>query len=536
MNAAATPSVVQRRIAVAAALCVMAFALIAVRLADVMLLNGRVSGTTGGSASDALASRADLYDRNGELLARDLPVHDLYAQPAAFSNKAEAARELSFVTGAGLARLDRVFNTKHRYALVERQISPDIQSQVMRLGLPGLEFEPSYKRYYPKADFASKVIGVTDHDGHGITGLELGLDSGLRAGHPGEGARLSLDMRVQYALAQEVQTSRQEFSAHAAGGIVINVDTGEIIAMVSDSDGTQVPADRGAAPDRNRMATDRYELGSIFKIFSFAMALDNHTLKLDEQLPIGSGYKIGRYTIHDAEKMPAYLSARDVLAQSSNIGTAQIVLRSGGDAQKAFLTKMGLLKAVDSQLPERAAPLYPGNWGQIETATVGFGQGISVTPLSFVRAAAEVVNGGRRIVPTFLRHPEDSRGEQLIAPATSETMRGLLRYVVTDGTGKKADIPGYDVGGKTGSAQVPGPNGRYIRGKLVTSFCAIFPADNPRYLVFVLLDQPRGTKETFGIALAGFTSAPLAGRVIARIAPMLGVVPAPVLAVAKENS
>ena len=253
-------------------------------------------------------------------------------------------------------------------------------------------------------------------------------------------------------------------------------------------------------------------------------------------IPIGKGYKIGRYTIHDAEKMPAYLSARDVLGESSNIGTAQIVLRSGAAVQRAFLTKMGLMSAVQSQLPERAAPLIPRNWGDIETATIGFGQGISVTPLSFVRAAAEVVNGGRRIEPTFLRHPQDARGEQLISPQTSETMRALLRYVVTDGTGKKADVPGYDVGGKTGSAQVAGPHGRYARGKLLTSFCAIFPADKPRYLVFVMLDEPHGTKKTFGIALAGFTAAPLAGRVIARIAPLLGMAPAPVLTAAKENS
>ncbi len=277
-----------------------------------------------------------------------------------------------------------------------------------------------------------------------------------------------------------------------------------------------------------------YELGSVFKIFAFSMALDNHTLKLDEEIPIGRGYTIGRHTIHDAEKMPPYLSTRDVLGESSNVGTAQIVLRSGGAVQKAFLDKIGLLQAVNSQLPERAAPLYPSNWGDIETATIGFGQGISVTPLAFAHAAAEMVNGGRRIPLTFLRHPEDARGAQLISPDTSAKIRDLLRYVVTDGTGKKANVPGYDVGGKTGSAQVPGPHGRYLRGKLITSFCAIFPADNPRYLVFVMLDEPHGTKKTFGIALAGFTAAPLAGHVIARIAPMLGV--APVLTVAKETS
>lgn len=539
MDAATSPTIVQRRIAVAAILCVTAFALVGVRLVDVMLLNGRVSGAVPAvTANDALATRADLLDRNGELLARDLPVHDLYAQPAVLWNKHQASRELAAITGASQSRLNRIFSSKYRYVLVARQLSPDVQARVMQLGLPGLEFQPSYKRYYPKGYLAGQVIGATDPDGHGISGLELGLDKLLRAGHPGEGVRLSIDMRVQYALAQEVEKSRKEFSARAAGGIVLNVDTGEVLAMVSLPDGEYSLPNDGADPRRDRMAQNLYELGSVFKIFSFAMALDNHSITLNDKFPIGNGYKVGRYTIHDAEKMPAYLAVPDILAKSSNIGTAQIVLRSGGEKQKAFLKKLGLLSAVDSQLPERAAPLYPRNWGDIETATIGFGQGISVTPLSFARAAAEVVNGGRAITPTFLRHPADARGRQLISPQTSATMRRLLRYVVTDGTGRKADVPGYDVGGKTGSAQVPGPNGHYARDKLVTSFCAIFPDDHPRYLVFVVLDEPHGTKKTFGIALAGFTAAPLAGHVIARIAPLLGVPPepAPVLTVAKENS
>jgi cell division protein FtsI (penicillin-binding protein 3) len=220
--------------------------------------------------------------------------------------------------------------------------------------------------------------------------------------------------------------------------------------------------------------------------------------------------------------MPATLAARDVLALSSNIGTAQIALRSGPQRQQAFLTRMGLLTPIHTELPERARPLFPMHWGTIETATIGFGHGISVSPLGFVAAAATVVNGGRKIVPTFLKHPDDARGEQLIKPETSVAMRTLLRYVVTNGTGKKANIPGYDVGGKTGSAEKPGPHG-YQAHKLITSFCAVFPIDSPRYLVFVMLDEPHGTRETGGFALAGYTAAPTAGRVISRIAPLVGV-------------
>jgi len=306
--------------------------------------------------------------------------------------------------------------------------------------------------------------------------------------------------------------------------------------MASLPDSPVDAAESGVDPQRNRMAQDVYELGSVFKVFSFALAVEDHTITLDEPFAIGNGYRMGRYTIHDAEHMPATLSARDVLAQSSNAGTAQIALRSGADRQRQFLAHLGLLGEVHSELPERAMPLYPRHWGDIQTATIGFGHGISVTPLAFVAAAAAVVNGGRRITPTFLKREGDARGEQLIKPETSATMRELLRYVVTNGTGKKADVAGYDVGGKTGSAEkVSGRS--YVAHKLLTSFCAVFPISNPRYLVFVMLDEPHGTKETYGLALAGFTAAPLAGRVIARIAPMLGMpMEGPVLAQAKENS
>jgi cell division protein FtsI (penicillin-binding protein 3) len=334
-------------------------------------------------------------------------------------------------------------------------------------------------------------------------------------------------MRVQYILAHEVEQARKTFTARAAGGMVMDVNTGEVLGMVSlpnfdPNQRRQSPGDSS----RNLMAQDVYELGSVFKIFTFALAIDDRTLRnLDEVFQIGQGYKLGKHTIHEAEHMPATLPARDILAQSSNIGTLQIALRSGPTLQREFLSHLGLLKPIKTDLPETARPLYPfSDWGQIQTATIGFGQGISVSPLSFVAAAASIVNGGRRITPTFLKQTAtDLRGEQVIKPETSEQMRDLLRYVVTDGSGKRADILGYDVGGKTGSAQVPGPHGRYIPHALRTSFFGVFPVHNPRYAVFILLDQPHGTRETSGFALAGWTAAPTVGRVIQRIAPLLGV-------------
>ncbi len=530
-----TAPTLQRRIVISAGLLVMAFALIGFRLLDVMVLKGRVTGVTADLADRPPLQRGDLLDRNGQLLARDLPVEDLYVQPATFDNRTQAARDLALATGADERRLALEFSGKHKYALVARRLTPDAQDRVTHLGLPSIEFEPAEKRYYPLGLAAVQVLGSTDPDGNGVAGLELGLDHTLKAAT--NGVAVSLDMRIQYALSHEVEEARKEFGAKAGGGIVLDVRTGEILAMASLPDSDSDPsALQGVDPRRNRMAADDYELGSVFKIFSFALAMEDHTVRLDEPFKIAGGFRIGKYTIHDAEHMPATLAARDVLAQSSNAGTAQIALRSGPERQRQFLARLGLLSAVHSELPEHQAPIYPRNWGQVETATIGFGHGISVTPLAFVTAAAAIVNGGRRIVPTFLKHPDDARGEQLIKPETSATMRDLLRYVVTNGTGKKADIAGYDVGGKTGSAE-KNVHGRYVAHRLLTSFCAVFPIDNPRYLVFVMLDEPHGTKETFGFALAGFTAAPLAGKVIAHIAPMLGMpAVAPTVPATKENS
>ena len=517
-----TPTVFQRRIVIGAVICVAAFALVGLRLVHVTLL----TSLEGGRAPAALIARADLTDRTGELLARDLPVKDLYARPAVFWDKAEAARGLAAATGASERRLLNGFkNAKHPYVLVARQITPDVEAEVMALGLPGLEFEEGSKRYYPLGRNTAQILGVTDPDGNGVSGLELGLQDELRKTTDGKVAT-SIDTRVQFIVADELSKAREKFRAHAAGAIVMDVTSGEILAMVSLPDfDPNLRRMLDGDSQRNIMAQDVYELGSIFKIFSFALALDDRTVRPDDLLSIPSDYKVGKHRISEAHRMPSIMTARDVLAESSNIGTSQIALRSGGERQRDFLRTMGLLTPLVTELPEKSYPLYPRKqWGAIETATVGFGHGISVSPLSFTAALSAVVNGGRRITPTFVRQEPgaDRRGEQVIKPGTSDTMRDLLRYVVTDGTGRNADAIGYDVGGKTGTAEMPSARG-YIRNALRTSFAAVFPAHKPRYAVMVLMDQPKATKDTFGFATAGYTAAPQAGRIIQRIAPLLGV-------------
>lgn len=530
MSARTVPvSLVRGRIALAAVFCAAAFALVVARLVDVAIIEGQPAFSPGDAKPYVL--RADLIDRNGVLIARNLPVRDLYASPGDLADAREAAHELARVTGADEERLARSFAPKRGYILVKRALSPAEQDAVMQLGLPSLTFEDGHKRYYPNGSAAAYTVGLVNIDGKGLSGLELGLDSRLSQG--GEPVQLSLDMRIQYALAREIADAQANFHAIAAGGIVMNVRTGEVLASASFP---EVKPDRvpvGVA-QRNRMAQDVYELGSIFKIFSFAEALEEKTVRLDETFKVSEPLQMGRYQIHDFEHLGPTLTAAQVFAQSSNIGTAQIAMRWPDGRQRAFLQRMGLLAPAKTELSESAAPLVPSHWGEVETATISFGHGISVSPLVFVAAAAAVVNGGTRITPTFLKRDMPQNGERLISPETSATMRGLMRLVVTDGTGKAADVPGYDIGGKTGTAEKASGHG-YLRHALLSSFCGVFPIDDPQYLVFVMLDEPKGTKDTAGFATAGYTSAPVAGRVIARIAPLLGVLREEAMATAESQ-
>lgn len=536
-------TLLQRRIYVGAFFCVAAYMVIGLRLADVTLFAAPQSAAR---TNNGMMARADLVDRNGELLARDVRVYDLYANPAHFvvkhrvterssqaqkdaaeaertANVTRAIHVLSVSTGLDTNKLAHLLAGRENYVLISRQVSGDVRKIIEKEKIPGIEFIATGKRNYPDGRMSAQVLGVTDKDGKGLSGLERGLEPHLVEAPVGRRVETSLDMRVQFVLAHEAEATLNEFSAKTAGALVMNVNTGEVLGMVSlpDFDPNDRRSMNGAAA-RNIMVQDSYELGSVFKVLSFALGLEDHTFRTDEIFSIDRNYSVSGHIIHEAERMPPTLEARDVLAQSSNIGTAQIALRSGGVRQRAFLERFGLLRPLRTELPETARPMYPRNWGPTETATIGFGHGVSVSPLAYAAAAAAVVNGGRKITPTFLKHPQDARGEQLISPETSATMRELLRYVVTNGSGRKADVPGYDVGGKTGSAEKLDATGHYRAGLLRTSFVAAFPISNPRYLVFVLVDEPHGTKAA-PRALAGNTAAPLAGRIIARIAPFLGV-------------
>jgi cell division protein FtsI (penicillin-binding protein 3) len=513
-------TLVRSRIGLAAGLCAAAFGIIVVRLFEVVVFGAGLAVTADANIARQ-PMRADFVDRNGVLIARDLPVSDLYATPAAFWDTDEAARVLAKTTGADAARLKELFASKRGYVLVRRGLTPDVRDAAMRSGLPGLNFEKAYRRYYPAGRILSHAVGQVDPDDNGVSGLELGLDPLVRGSK--EPLRLSFDMRVQYVLEHEMRETVNTFGAKAAGGIVLDVRTGEVLALASLPN--YEPNSRSTTPSdsiRNRLTQDVYELGSIFKIFAFAQAIDEKTVRLDETIAIGKPLRFGRYTINDYSNHGSSLPVPMVFAESSNIGTAQIALRAGSTRQQQFLKRLGLLDGLKTELPEMAAPLYPRRWNEIETVTISYGQGISVNPLAFAAAAAAVVNGGTLIRPTFVKQTAPQKGERVISEAASASMRELMRLVVTEGTGSKADVPGYEVGGKTGTADKP-LNGSYARNTLLSSFTGVFPMSQPQYLVFVMIDEPKGTKASFGFATGGWTAAPAVGRVVSRIAPLLGV-------------
>lgn len=511
---------VRGRIVAAATLCAIAFTTVVARLVIVMVMGPGPAQVADTPANPPV--RADLTDRNGSPIARDLPVSDLYVRPEYFLDTDKVAHDLAAITRTSEKRLKTQFAAKKGYVLVSRGLTPQMREKVMSLGLPKVDFEDKYKRYYPAGRLFSHALGQVDADGKGVSGLELGLDTQVR-GKTDDPVQLSLDMRVQYALENEITETMKAFTAKAAGGIVLDVHTGEVLALASfpnyEPNARQLGEDDSS---RNRLTQDVYELGSIFKIFAFAEAIEEKTVSLDEWIYVGKPLKLGRFQIRDFERLGPSITATTVFTESSNIGTGQISMRSGPEKQKAFLGKLGLLAPLKTELPEVAAPLFPREWRQINGVTISYGAGISVNPLGFAAAAASIVNGGTKIVPTFLKRDKPQNGERVVSEQTSITMRKLMRLVVEEGTGSKANIPGYNVGGKTGTAEKPFKGG-YARKLLISSFCGVFPIEDPRYLVFVMIDEPHGTRASAGFATGGWTAAPAVGRVIAKIAPLLGV-------------
>jgi len=488
---------------------------------------------------DALATaRPDILDRNGAILATDVKTPSLFAEPRKLIDVDEAVELLTAV----LPDLDgnevrERLSSKRGFVWLKREISAKQQREIHRLGIPGVGFLTENKRVYPNGAVVSHEIGHVNIDNQGIAGVEKWLDGqGLAALHMAGLAtdqlqrpvQLALDLRVQFALRDELVAAREKFKAKASSGVIVNVNTGEIVALVSEPDYNPNNPREANDPTRiNRLTTGVYEMGSSFKSFTLAMALDSGKVTLDSKFDARGDLHYGKFTIHDYHAQHRILSVPEIFTYSSNIGTARMALSLGVDYHKAFLKKLGQLDRLRTELPESAEPLIPKRWGELNTVTIAFGQGLSVAPLQAVMGISALVNGGKLIPPTFLKRDQaeaERLAKRVIKPETSDKMRYLMRLNVEKGTATRANVAGYYVGGKTGTSEkVVG--GRYSKTKVLTSFTAIMPADKPQYLLLIMIDEPQGLPETHGFTTSGWNAVPVGAKVIERVAPLLDIPP-----------
>ena len=483
--------------------------------------------------------RPDITDRHGHVLATDIPVSSLYADPAKMIDVDEAVELLTGALPELNARdlrrkLDR---RQRRFVWIKREVSPGQRELIHNMGIPGVGFRAETRRIYPMGRLASHVLGSVDVDSHGIAGLEKFLDdqgalytasladTKRAASMP---AQTSIDVRIQHVVTDELRKSIRKFSAKAAAGIVLKTDTGEVLSLVSLPDySPNNPKDALKNENVNRVTAGVFELGSIIKAVTFAMALDAGTATLKSRYDARYPLVIGRARINDFHAKRRILSVPEIFMFSSNIGTGKMALEVGEEGHQAFLRKMGFFDRLVTELPEAAKPLLPKRWGKLVTVTASFGHGFAVQPLQGATVAAALMNGGKLIPPTLLRRDVETAealAQQVIKPSTSADMRYLFKLNVDEGTAGKAGVPGFRVGGKTGTAEKV-VNGRYAKNRLLNSFIGAFPMDDPKYVVMIMLDEPKALPETHGYATSGWNAVPVAGKVIARIAPLLGVMP-----------
>ncbi|MBI1776969.1 MAG: penicillin-binding protein 2 [Proteobacteria bacterium] len=517
----------RNRLLVTCAVFALAFTVIGGRLIEIAV--SRSAPQRLAEARRALGfvpDRAPIVDRNGTLLATSLPTASLYADPRDVLDAGEAAAKLaSVLPGLAAEEIQAKLSSEKNFVWLKRNLTPRQQYEVNRLGIPGFYFQREDKRIYPDGSLFAHIVGFADVDGRGLAGLERDLDERLKS--QTQPLLLTVDVRLQHILREELQQGIQEFSAVGGMGIVMDVRTGEILAMVSLPDFD--PNRPGASPPENRFNRNTlgvYEMGSTFKIFNSAMALDSGTASLRSSYDARQPIRISRYTITDYHAERRWLTVPEIFKYSSNIGSAKMALDAGVETQRAFMGRVGFLKPVPIELKEAGKPLYPRPWRPINAMTIAFGHGLSVSPLHVAMGTAAVLNGGILRAPTLIRRPPEEMpaGTRILKQSTSEDMRRLFRLVVEEGTGKNAAAPGYVVGGKTGTAEKVG-HGGYRHKSVLSSFIGVFPMHDPQYLVMVMVDEPKGTKRSHGYATGGWVAAPVVRKVITRMGPLYGIPP-----------
>ncbi len=518
----------RNRLMVAGALFTAAFAVIGVRVVDVSVFSDTAEPRYSRSIAkdEKHTGRADIVDRNGVLMATSLRTASLYANPRLVLDPEQAALQLATaLPDIDVKDIENKLRSNRGFVWLKRHLTPRQQYAVNRLGIPALNFQREERRMYPMGSLAAHALGFTDIDNRGLAGVERYFDKELRTRQ--ENMALSIDVRVQHVMEHELGVAMKKFSAIGAAGLVMDVNTGEVVAMSSlPSFDPNQPGDIDQDLRFNRTTLGVYEMGSTFKIFTTAMALDAGTVSLEGGYDATNPIRIARFTIRDFHAKKRWLSVPEIFMYSSNIGTVKMALDVGIPGHRNFLTSIGMMKPVAIELSETGAPLTPDRWREINSMTISFGHGLAVSPLHLVAGVSAMVNGGIYRTPTLIRREptEVSVGKRVIAVDTSAKMRRLMRLVVENGTGRNAAAPGYLVGGKTGTAEKVSGHG-YKKKALISSFVAAFPMHKPRYVVLVMLDEAKGIKETFGYATGGWVAAPAVGAIVQRIAPVLGLRP-----------
>ena len=483
-------------------------------------------------------SRPDIVDAEGRLLATDIEAPSLYANPSGLMEPALVVKKLKKAMPEldEMELLRQLTKKNKQFVFIKRGLHPKRAQEIFDLGLPGVDVTPEIRRVYPKGSLGGYVLGHVDIDNVGRAGIERFIDK-ARLEDPtifGEGplseVQLSLNVSANYILQQELKKALRLYKAKSAAGVVMNVHSGEVVALSSLPDlDPQRPSLQKDKERFDRISGGLFELGSVFKTVTMAMALDANKTRLSDKLDVTGPLKIGAHKINDYHGVKGELSVRDIFVRSSNIGTAKLALQMGPGAHRAFLDKLHLLDPMKTELGDLRVPQTPRRWGDVHSATVSYGHGLSISPLQFVSAVGALVNGGIYVKPTFLKRSEREaklEGERVISSETSDKIRKLMRANVTEphGTARRAEVAPYRVGGKTGTANKV-VKGKYSRTKVLTSFVGVFPADKPEYVVFVMLDEPQATKAAQGLTVAGMNAAPTTGRIISRLAPLFKMKP-----------
>lgn len=530
-------SLAHGRLVLIKAFFVLAFLLVAVRAGDLAILQSiprdKIAEQMAQENPEARKKasaipRGKIFDREGVLIATTLKTASLYADPYLISDPQNAAKKLTEIfPDLSYGKVLKDLQGKKRFAWIKRNIMPDEQMKILALGEPGLEFEYEYRRFYPQSTLAAHLVGYTDIDNKGIAGIEKSFDETLAAG---KDIHLSIDIRLQHILRREIMKAAKDFNAIAGSGAIMDVNTGEVLAGISWPDFDPNGEVMKISPNNlfNRLTLGTYELGSVFKIFSTAAFLENYDVPMSTTFDASKPIKSGRFRINDYHAENRILTIPEVFMHSSNIGSAMMGQAVGTEKLRSFYEDVGLLRPLELDVPEIGKPMVPNPWREINTLTASYGHGLATTPMHLITAFSSIVNGGFIVKPQIVIGDDTivkkNTKVSVVSPQTADKMRQLLRLVVTEGTGSKAEVPGYYVGGKTGTAEKIGGRG-YDTSRLISSFAGAFPIENPKYAIFIAIDEPKGTKESYGYATAGWVAAPAVARVISGMASVLGLMP-----------